>query len=137
MKIYSRIPGHEHELLHIINRAADRPMGREDIVPASETLQCASIKLNLGSTFKPHKHIEKICSPYTVPQESWVVIKGKVEATLYDLDDTIINYVMLRAGDISITLKGGHNYEIKEMGTHVLEFKTGPYSGQENDKVFI
>ena len=32
---------------------------------------------------------------------------------------------------------GGHNYEILEDDTHVLEYKTGPYFGIEFDKKFI
>ena len=43
----------------------------------------------------------------------------------------------LGPGDVSITLYGGHNYEILEENTRVLEYKTGPYYGQTEDKVFL
>ena len=36
-----------------------------------------------------------------------------------------------------MTFQGGHTYEILEDDTIVYEYKTGPYKGQENDKVFI
>ena len=36
-----------------------------------------------------------------------------------------------------MTFQGGHNYEILEENTRVLEYKTGPYYGQKLDKVFV
>ena len=44
---------------------------------------------------------------------------------------------ILNVGDASFTLEGGHNYEILEDNTLVYEYKTGPYEGQEFDKIFI
>jgi len=66
-----------------------------------------------------------------------VIISGKVKAILYDLDDTIISEPVLDTGDVSITLYGGHTYEILEDDTLVYEYKTGPYLGPEKDKEFI
>jgi hypothetical protein len=40
-------------------------------------------------------------------------------------------------GDCSITFFGGHNYLSLEPDTCVVEAKSGPYFGQEKDKVFI
>ena len=39
--------------------------------------------------------------------------------------------------EATFTFEGGHNYEIQENDTRILEYKTGPYLGQEHDKVFI
>ena len=39
--------------------------------------------------------------------------------------------------DISFTLFGGHTYEILEDNSMIMEYKTGPYFGQKQDKVFI
>ena len=64
-------------------------------------------------------------------------MSGKVEATFYDIDNTIAAKEILETGDLSITLFGGHNYLILEDNTLVLEYKTGPYYGQSSDKVFI
>jgi hypothetical protein len=91
-----------------------------------------------GTTFKPHKHIEKNrCFEKMIAQESWLVVKGKVKCIFYDIDDSIICEKILNAGDASFTLYGGHNYEILEEDTFVYEYKTGPYEGIEMDKVFI
>ncbi len=133
-KIYSKV--NPEILLHIIDRAEDINSSRKNIVEDDEFLQLATMNLNKGHTFKPHKHIihEKTTN---IAQESWVVIQGSVKCILYDLDDTIIAEPVLFPGDCSITLRGGHNYEIMENNTKVREYKTGPYLGQELDKTFI
>jgi len=133
-QIFSKIePG---ILLHQVFRYNQISKEREDIVPENEFLQLAILKMQKGKTFKPHKHIikEKIT---TIAQESWVVIKGSVKCFFYDVDDTIIEEMILKENDLSMTFQGGHNYEILENDTIVYEFKTGPYLGVEFDKTFI
>ena len=134
-KIYSKVDG---RLLHIINRIYEF-QGRKEVIPEDNFLQCATLRMEKGKTFPPHKHITKDRHyPEQIAQESWVVIKGSVKCTFYDLDDTIIsNDTILKAGDASFTLYGGHTYEILEEDTLVYEYKTGPYEGQELDKTFI
>lgn len=131
--IYSNIS--PYLLLHIIHRVEDITELREDVVPASEFIQMAAMSLPKGKTFKPHKHKYKTVGT-VLPQESWVIVKGKVKCIFYDIDDTILCEPILNAGDCSITLKGGHNYLMLEPSI-VREFKVGPYFGQEEDKEFI
>lgn len=123
-------------LLHIINRREEIQLNRQDLSPEDEFIQVATLNLSKGKTFKPHKHVhcEKIT---TMAQESWVVIAGRVKVILYDIDDTIIVSEILEPGDVTITFRGGHNYEALEDKTLVYEYKTGPYLGQEKDKVFL
>jgi cupin fold WbuC family metalloprotein len=90
-----------------------------------------------GKTFRPHKHIWKERNRNVIAQESWIVVQGKVKCIFYDLDDTIITEKIIEQGDASFTLQGGHNYLILEDNTLVYEYKTGPYEGQQLDKVFI
>jgi len=134
-KIYSKVQ--PEKLLHIINRLEDI-CNRNDVVPSNNFIQCATLRMENGQTFKPHKHITKD-RHYTeqIAQESWVVIKGSVKCIFYDIDDTIIATPILNVGDASFTLYGGHTYEILEDDTIVYEYKTGPYEGQELDKIFI
>ena len=133
-KIYSKVDG---RLLHIINRVYDFK-GRTEIIPVDNFLQCATLKMEKGKTFPPHKHITKNRHyPEQIAQESWVVIKGSVKCIFYDINDEIIATPILRQGDASFTLYGGHTYEILEDNTLVYEYKTGPYEGQKLDKTFI
>lgn len=125
-------------VIHLINRASDMIVrGRRDICSPNEFLQIATLNLENEKTFPPHKHVWKEGLSKVIAQESWIVIKGKVKAILYDLDDTIIAERILEAGDCSVTFFGGHTYEILEEGTVVYEVKTGPYQGQKLDKEFI
>lgn len=134
-KIYSKIE--PNKLLHVINRL-EEINNRTEIIPEDNFIQCATLKMEKGKTFKPHKHITKERSyKEQIAQESWVVIKGSVKCVFYDLDDTIISTPILYAGDASFTLYGGHTYEILEEDTIVYEYKTGPYEGQSLDKTFI
>jgi cupin fold WbuC family metalloprotein len=134
-KIYSKIE--PDKLLHIINRL-DEIEGRTEVVDENNFIQCATLKMEKGKTFPPHRHITKDRHyPEQIAQESWVVIRGSVKCIFYDLDNTIIAEPILKAGDASFTLYGGHTYLILEDDTIVYEYKTGPYEGQKLDKTFI
>ncbi len=134
-KIFSRID--PSKLLHIINRL-EEITERTNVVPDEQFIQLATMRLEEGKTFAPHKHIwKKAENKEIIAQESWVVIKGSVCVHLYDLDDKHIIDEVINQGDCSITFEGGHTYSILEDDTVVYEYKTGPYLGQSLDKTFI
>ncbi len=134
-KYFSKID--PDKLLHLVIRKNDIKSGRVDVIPEENYIQCALLNLKKNTTFKPHKHIWKKRSSKVIAQESWIVINGSVKCIFYDLDDKVLATPILREGDASFTLQGGHTYEILEDNTLVYEMKTGPYEGQEMDKVFI
>ena len=123
-------------LLHQLYTPTEKPK-RVNISPESESLQVAHICLKNNQTFKAHKHIFKDVPPTSIAQESWYVVRGAVKAKLYDEDFTHLTDILLEEGDLSITLYGGHTYEIMQDDTLVLEFKSGPYYGQKLDKEFM
>ena len=134
-KIYSQVE--PDKLLHIINRF-DEIEGRTDVAPEDQFIQLATLRMEKGKTFRPHKHIWKPAAKLEViAQESWVVIQGSVKIFMYDLNDKLIGTEIINQGDCSMTFEGGHTYEILEENTVVYEYKTGPYTGVENDKVFL
>jgi len=134
--IYSKLDS--TKLLHIICRKSDFENNtRKDIVPETQFIQCSILSMEKEKTFKPHKHIWKNRTRDVIAQESWVVIQGSVKCKFYDLDESIIAEPVLYHGDASFTLEGGHNYVILEDNTLVYEYKTGPYEGQQLDKVFL
>ncbi len=131
-EIYSNI--NKNKLLHIIYYK-DEMFERTNIIPENNFLQLASIKLNKGKTFIPHKHKwNKVEHLKSIAQESWVVISGSVKVDYYDLNNEIIVSHIIKSGDCTVTLEGGHNYTIMEDHTLIYEFKTGPYKGVELDK---
>ena len=131
-EIYSKVE--KNKLLHIIYFRSDIK-GRQNIIPDKNFLQLASLKLDKGKSFIPHKHKwNSIDYTSAIAQESWVVISGSVKVDYYDLDNTLIENHIIKAGDCTITLEGGHNYTIIENGTLIYEYKTGPYKGIHFDK---
>jgi len=134
-RIYSKVD--PSRLIHIINRL-DEITGRTDVAPEDQFIQLATLRMDSGKTFKPHKHIWKPSSrEEVIAQESWVVIQGSVKIHMYDIDETHIGDEIINQGDCSMTFEGGHTYTILDDDTVVYEYKTGPYTGIENDKVFI
>jgi len=134
-KIYSKVA--PETLLHMIVRREEITSGRQDIVSEENFIQCSILNMEKGKTFRPHRHIWKERTRDVIAQESWIVVQGSVKCIFYDLDNTVIAEPILRAGDASFTLQGGHNYYILEDNTLVYEYKTGPYEGQALDKTFI
>ncbi len=134
MNLYSKIqPG---KLLHMIIRRGDIPEGRVDHCPTDQFLQVATLRFPQYKTFQPHRHLWRN-GVENLAQESWICVRGSVKVILYDLDNTILHEDIIQAGELSITFEAGHNYEIMSDGSLVIEYKTGPYEGQEKDKVFI
>ena len=124
------------KLLHIINRFEEIAK-RTNVAPEEQFLQLATLKMNSGDTFKPHQHIWKKSDRLKIiAQESWVVIKGEIEVSFFDIDGTFLHKGVLYEGDCSISLHGGHSYSALT-NSLVYEFKNGPYLGQKKDKKFI
>ena len=133
-KIFSKTD--ENLLLHIINRQEDITEQRTDLSPEEQYLQVSTFRLQEGKTFRAHQHLKQVKTT-DITQESWVVVRGKVKVSLFDLDHTLLTEEILNEGDCTITFHGGHNYLCLEDNTVVYEYKTGPYNGQSLDKEFI
>tara|TARA_X000001382_G_scaffold29487_1_gene18860 strand:- start:374 stop:799 length:426 start_codon:yes stop_codon:yes gene_type:complete len=137
--IYSKVE--PSKLLHIIHYTQEfhtiENGHRRDVVGEKEFIQLSALNMEKGHTFRPHQHIWKPGEKEVIAQESWVVIKGSVECNLMDTDGQTLDKPILTPGDCSVTLGGGHTYLILEDDTLVYEYKTGPYKGQKNDKVFL
>ena len=135
IQLYSKLD--PSKLLHQINRL-EEIVSRENRSDDEQFLQIATLKMKQGHTFKPHRHIWKpFIEDQIIAQESWVVIRGSVNVSYYDTDGNFITSIVIKQGDCSVTFEGGHTYTILEDDTIVYEHKVGPYTGQQNDKVFI
>lgn len=66
--------------------------------------------------------------------ETIYVIRGCIEAMIYDLTGNYVDRLEIHQGDILTLLACGHGYKIKEDGTTVLEIKNGPYLGADIDR---
>ena len=134
-KIYSKQD--PTKLLHIINKFDD-VNGIKYLTPEDKFLQVATFQMDSSKKFKPHQHIWKDSSTdKVIAQESWVVLRGSVKANLYDIDGELLLEEIIKFGDCVITFEGDHNLDVLENDTIMYEFKTGPYMGIDNDKVFL
>ena len=134
-QIYSRVDPQVlcHQVIRL-NEITDRTNVSTD----DQFLQLATLRMDTGHTFRPHRHIWRPTPvDQIIAQESWVVIQGRVQVMFYDTDGSILQTTVLTAGDASMTFQGGHNYLILKDDTVVYEYKTGPYQGQQLDKVFL
>jgi mannose-6-phosphate isomerase-like protein (cupin superfamily) len=137
-EIHSKSSIRRGNILHKIVRFDDFPEeGREDLSDNHAPLQVAMITAPPEKEFKAHRHLLKEQDTQARTQEAWVVIRGCVEVDYYDTDDKLLETHTLLPGDCSVTYAGGHAYRMTKHGAKVYEFKTGPYHGQTEDKVFI
>ena len=136
LKIYSKL--NKKKLLHIIYNKSSFKNQRTNLSDEKEFLQAAFLTLKKNHKFVPHKHIwKKPRYKKTIAQESWVVLRGKILFTAYDINGKLLSQHILSKGYITFTYEGGHTYESLVSNTQILEYKTGPYEGIRRDKVLI
>jgi hypothetical protein len=133
-KHYSAIDGQLNHIILTLSDLIELSSNRVNVCPDESFLQLGLIKSGPRS-YAPHFHLDHQTPRQIIrAQESWVVMRGSVEVTLYDKDDSVQATKTLNQGDVTLTLYGGHGYKILEEGTLVYEFKSGPYEGIEIDK---
>tara|TARA_B100000427_G_scaffold328277_1_gene340990 strand:+ start:1786 stop:2202 length:417 start_codon:yes stop_codon:yes gene_type:complete len=133
-KIYSKVE--PDKIILSMMRFNEIKDVRNNISPDEEFIQASGRILNSDFKVKAHKHKVQMRKS-SLTQEAWVVIKGKIKAKFYDLDDKVIFETILKAGDCISIFRGGHSLEVLEDKTIFYEFKNGPYNGLEKDKVLI
>ena len=122
-------------LLHYIHFKNDFK-NRINISQESDALQVSSLTINKNKIFKPHYH-KKCQKINNSTQECWIVIEGQIEATYYDIDNSIINTCILNPGDCSVTLNGAHVLKPLTNETKLYEIKNGPYLGHDQEIEYI
>ena len=118
-----------------------RYITQEDIKPGlisftndNEFLQVVAWKKKeKGKYLQDHWHNE---FPRTAERtyEAVYVVKGAIEARLFDLDLVPVETLVVHQGELLILLESAHGYTILEEDTTVLEIKNGPFMGVNVDK---
>jgi len=110
---------------------------RNNLCNEDEYLQVSTQKINNNFEIKPHIHL-KLNRKTTVTQEIWIIIKGKIEVKIYDIDKSYIKKLILKKGDLYILLKGGHSMKVLTNNTQFYEIKNGPYfMGKKKDIKYL
>lgn len=130
----------DHRLLHTIIRKKnilEQNSERIDYTDPKEDLQVSSLFAKQGKNWKPHRHIKREFPKRDQQvQECFFVVKGSVMGRYFDDKDILIDEILLEEGDCSLTLGGGHEYCVISSEALVYEFKTGPYLGRKDDKIW-
>lgn len=130
LKIYSKID--KYLLLHTISLYIRDGKSREDIVDSSMPVQVSRIKLANSKKVKPHFHkLKKINYDSVNQNECWIVIRGSIEISLFDLDKAHLKTTNLHEGDILFTSGGGHSINKSSKDSEFIEVKLGPYIGKD------
>lgn len=121
-------------LLNVVCRKEDIGLQRRlDFASEEEVLQAATMNLQAQDIVPSHRHLHNERKTETT-QEMMVVISGRLEAKLFDIDNTFLQTVTLEGGDCLVCYRGGHGYRALEANTHIYELKNGPYNGKTKDK---
>lgn len=131
---YSKL--HGDKLIYTLLRGDDVSEARVDLSPSQEYIQACGRVMCKGIKVKPHKHLN-IDRTTDITQEAWVVVRGKVLARFYDLDNCFLCEEEVGPGDVVCFYRGGHSLEVLEDDTLFYEFKNGPYFGVSRDKETI
>ena len=119
-------------ILAYIARNGSRPSETRFLTPPECNLQVGHVVYPAGGEILRHMHlpVERHLEGTT---EVIVVQHGRCDLDVYDGDRAVVATRELCAGDIVITVSGGHGFRIRE-DTVLLEVKQGPYPGFGADK---
>ena len=128
-KIYSKIK--KRNLLHIFSKKIIKTKKRIDLLDSKFPLQVSRINLK-NSIVKPHINIGKYFkTKKKIQNECWIIVKGSINVTLYDLDKKKLKDIILNQGSILITIEGGHSINKSSKNAELIEIKLGPYTGKD------
>jgi hypothetical protein len=128
-KIYSKIK--KKKLLHIVSKKYLKEKKRIDLIDATFPLQVARVNLK-KNRIRPHSNKFKINKKKKFAQnECWIVLKGVLYVSLFDIDKSKIKNLILKRGSILITVGGGHSINKSSKSTEIVEIKLGPYNGKD------
>jgi hypothetical protein len=103
--------------------------------PPESSFQFGLLAHKSGFVEPPHYH--KVISK-NIPdlQQMFVVQKGVIAVEFYDNDGGMFREVILRTGDAILLADGTHAIRVLE-DMQCVSVKQGPFTGAENDKVFV
>lgn len=109
---------------------------RVNLSAASQNLQASFLNLSRNTHVSAHSHLKTERNTIGT-QEAWVVLKGRAEVLIYDLDKTLISNVKIKKGQVIVLFDGGHALKSKSRNLTLVEIKNGPYLGKDFDAVHI
>jgi hypothetical protein len=99
----------------------------------SNFLQVGTWLYDKGKKLDRHYH-NIVPRENNITQECVAVLTGELLVKIYDLQQRYVTEFHMYAGDFAVFLEGGHEYEILEDRTRIIETKNGPFPGVDLDK---
>lgn len=130
----SKILDKNKNLLAIVHRSSEFESGKTFYTNNENEMQFGSFQLDKDEEIKKHIHHPQVRSTQFT-YEGLVVIDGKLQVNIYDLELEQINEVILNSGDAILLINGGHGIKTLE-NTKFLEFKQGPYDESKDKEHF-
>ncbi len=124
---------HEGVRLATLITKQDRRPGLSFFSEDADFIQVGMWGYDAGKHLQAHIH-NVVPREIDRTQEVICVLQGRVQSTIFSESEQPLEKVVLETGDVLILLRGGHDYDILEDGTQVLEIKNGPYPGAEADR---
>ena len=118
-------------LLHVIVNTAAVASERVDLSPSAELLQLSVVPLKAGRTLKPHRALPRVLGGQAQVPESWIVMRGAIDVSLFDVDGSPLAVRSLTAGWLLVTFRGAHGFSTVEDDSMIIECKLGPYVGRD------
>ena len=123
---------HEGHLVASIIKLKNLEEGLSFFTNDNSYIQFGTWNYKKGKVLDAHFH-NTFDRNSTQTQEAVVILKGKVECKLYDMNKNLISSHILKKNSVMLQYKFIHEYKILK-NSIVLEFKNGPYFGPEVDR---
>jgi mannose-6-phosphate isomerase-like protein (cupin superfamily) len=120
----------------VLLSAEDFQPGAKFVSEPEWRLQVGLLTLPPGHAIAAHSHLPKDACPLESTQEFLLVVRGKMEVDFFDEMGRSFHTETMREGDALLHIRGGHAFRFFEE-TRLIEVKSGPYRGRENDKVLL
>ena len=128
-----KIMNQNKQVVAFYKKSCDWNEGLDFLTSDDQFLQVGTWFYNAGK--KLDRHFHNIVSRQSdLTQECVVVIEGSMKVIVYNNDRSFLDEFTLFKGDFAVFLQGGHEYQILENNTKILETKNGPFLGVELDK---
>ena len=121
-------------LLAMITRSAGYGEGVHFVTPNDLQQQVAVMKRPAGDVIPAHTHLP-VPRSLRGTQEVLIILRGALQADIYDSEAILITSVVLEAGDVITLVSGGHGFSVVEEA-EFIEVKQGPYVPGRDKVVF-
>lgn len=122
----------KNKVFAVILDVSDIKEGTFPTTNPSWSIQMLLMKRKSGHIVPKHMH-KKILKTTKQPQEAIVVIKGSIQASIFDRKGTIIAKKNVTAGQCLLIVDGAHEVKITKDAL-IYAFKDGPYV---DDKIIL